>query len=647
MISPFSSLFSDPAWRLRSFAVCVIGGFWLLPGLLFRFEKTLMMPRVGGHDILFGFVSELAIWCIGTAFFMLLAAAPGRLGVLWWPVFALGSASYYVLSVAEHCYVEHTGMRMHFRTVKYGVFNFEELRLIIHRVIGPVFYWRMALALGVLLLAWLVFWIFRHRSELLSPRLPWIFLVFGLILLILPKPASLQDSGLAGAMAVELVKPAPDLEKLYASIPEAIIDQVPSYVKPTVVDKMDTADGADGADGADSADEIDTRLSTAPNVVLVILESTGAAMVPPYSDPQVWEQLPAMASLARESVIFEPVYSSVTHTSKALVGILCGTFPRPILDIREAVAGWPWPLECLPGLLESAGYRTAFMQSAEQVFENRMVLVRNMGFTTAAFQETLYREPYQKLGYFSMEDRAMVDPALQWAQKGGEKPFFLTLLTSAAHHPYDVPGFPVNRDPSRFPAYYREALKQQDRFLGELMDGLENAGLKDDTILIVIGDHGEAFGEHVGMQHNWVPYEEVVRVPLLMRGPRVGAVRRIEGLRHHVDLMPTLLNLLDVPWQGVLPGRDLFSSTPHERVWSSCWGSRTCLSLREGDVKVAYHFGFRPTQVFDLSTDPLELNNLASSMPEPEIRRLEQTLLAHLRATDRFWAANDEEILGN
>ncbi len=622
-------LFQTPAWRLRAMAVCVVGGFWLLPGLLFRLEKTLMMPTFGGFEILMGFVPELAVWCLGAALLMLLAAVPGLVGKLWWPLFVGVSAGYYALSVAEHCYVEHTGMRMHFRTVKYGVFNFEELRLIIQRVIGPVFYWRMAVAFAVLLMAWVLFWLLRRRAEGVGPKCLVACLAVGVLLSIVPMPDSLQDAGLAGAMAVELVKPAPDLDRLYATIPQPILEQVPGYSKPSVV-------------AAQSQVSAEAR----PNVVLVILESTGAAVVPPYSDPQVWSQLPAMAELARESVVFDPVYSSVTHTSKALVGLLCGTFPRSVLDIREAVAGWPWPLECLPSMLEAAGYRTAFMQSAEEVFENRMVLVRNMGFSTAAFQETLFREPFQKLGYFSMEDRAMVEPALQWARQGGEGPFFLTLLTSSAHHPYDVPGLPINRDPSRFPAYYRETLRQQDRFLGELVHGLESAGLKEDTLLIVVGDHGEAFGEHVGMQHNWVPYEEVVRVPLLMRGPGVGPARRMEGLSHHVDLMPTLLSLLSVSWQGALPGRDLFDSVPHERVWSSCWGSRTCAGLREGDLKVVYHFGLRPTQLFDLSQDPLELDNLASSVPEAEVRRLEQTLLAHLRATDLFWAANDEKILG-
>ena len=69
------------------------------------------------------------------------------------------------------------------------------------------------------------------------------------------------------------------------------------------------------------------------------------------------------------------------------------------------------------------------------------------------------------------------------------------------------------------------------------------------------------------------------------------------------------------------------------------------MSMREGDLKVVYHFGLRPTQIFDLSTDPLELANLAYSMAEPERLRLEHELLARLQSVDRFWASYDAESL--
>lgn len=605
----------------------MVGGLWFPLGLLLRFQKTLMLPGPTATEILASFLPEIAVWLVGAGLLMIAAAVRGPIGLLWWPIFAVISAAYYAFSIAEYTYVEQTGMRLHFRTLKYGLLEFEQLKVIIQRVTGDAFFWRMAVALSLCLLGWLLWLVFRRFAEKVRPSLPWLFLGLGLGMLLIPMPERLRESGLAGTKIGELTRPVPSLEQLYADVPDSVKASLPDYRRPEWVPAVE-------------GEEIGAR----PNLVLVILESTGAAIVPPYSDPEVWQELPAMARLAEESVVFDPVYSSITHTSKALVGILCGVFPRPVLDITEAAEGWPWPIECLPSLLQAAGYRAAFLQSAQQAFENRLTLVRNMGFTTAAFQETMLREPFQKLGYFSMDDRAMVEPALQWIG-AGKKPFFLTLLTSAPHHPYDVPGLPVNRDETKFPAYYRAALKNQDLFLDELLQGIDALGQRENTLVVVVGDHGEAFGEHVGMQHNWVPYEEVVRVPLLMRGPGIGEARRVDRLSHHIDLMPTLLRLLGVSWQGELPGKDLFGEDRHSRVWSSCWGSRTCMSLREGDLKIVHHFGFRPTQFFDLSKDPLETRNLASTLPPEEKKRLEQELLARLHRVDKFWEAADTDYL--
>ena len=62
----------------------------------------------------------------------------------------------------------------------------------------------------------------------------------------------------------------------------------------------------------------------------------------------------------------------------------------------------------------------------------------------------------------------------------------------------------------------------------------------------------------------------------------------VGGLRHHLDLVPTILGLLGLSWEGELPGRDLFSTAGHERVLSSCWYDSVCLSERSGDRKVVY-----------------------------------------------------------
>ena len=346
-----------------------------------------------------------------------------------------------------------------------------------------------------------------------------------------------------------------------------------------------------------------------------------------------------MARLAAESVVFETAYASVTHTSKALVGILCGMYPRLEMPITEDLEN-SLPLSCLPHLLLEQGYRVAFLQTALGLFENRPGLVRNMGFQEAAFQETLDGRNHARTGYLGMDEFAMLEPATQWIAAERPEPFFLTLLTVSSHHPYQVPGQPPPRDPDTAPIDYLATVNHLDRFVGAILGGLETAGRAEDTVVIVLGDHGEAFGEHLRMQHDIVPYEEVTRVPLMVRGPveLVGEPRRVGGLRHHTDLVPTVLGLTGVGWSGTLPGKDLFATGGHARVLTSCWFTHTCLGMREKDTKVVFHYGQRKLQVFDLAEDPLELKDLAPSLPPEEVRRWEEEVLAQELWIDAFWA---------
>jgi arylsulfatase A-like enzyme len=236
-----------------------------------------------------------------------------------------------------------------------------------------------------------------------------------------------------------------------------------------------------------------------------------------------------------------------------------------------------------------------------------------------------------------MDEMAMLDPAIEWAVGGGPEPFFLTLLTVTPHHPYEVAGEPW--DGANYSQYLR-AVRHQDGFVGALYQGLAEAGALDDTVVVLVGDHGEAFGEHQALQHDAVPYDEVVRVPMLMLGPerRIGPPRRVDGLRQHFDLLPTLLELAGAEWKGVVPGRSLLSSEGHPRVFSFCWYPNFCAAMREGEEKFVYHFGRLPTEVFDLATDPGEEHDIAASVDPAKIAAAERRIVAMKLSTEAFYA---------
>jgi arylsulfatase A-like enzyme len=381
-----------------------------------------------------------------------------------------------------------------------------------------------------------------------------------------------------------------------------------------------------------------------PDVVMLVLESMRADVVGPHARPGEPELTPFLDRFAREALVYETVYTTVPHTSKALIGILCGMYPLLVMPIVESVPG-QLSVVCAPELLREIGYRTAFMQTALGEFENRPGLVENLGFEKWIVQEDLAGD-YEQTGYFGMDEFAMLEPALAWLAEKKSQPSFLTLLTVSTHHPYQAPGMPEPGGDEAFDGY-RRAVQHLDRFAQALYEGMKSTGALENTVFIIVGDHGEAFGEHGRRQHDAVPYEEGIRVPLLIRGPEwLGRPRRISGLRSHIDLLPTLLELLDVRWSGLLPGLSLLSSDGHESVLVSCWYDDHCLALRKGDLKYVFHYGRGPSEVFDLSTDPSELRNLAGDMPGAMRDVVERRMLTYRFSIDAYHRANAPKARG-
>ena len=172
------------------------------------------------------------------------------------------------------------------------------------------------------------------------------------------------------------------------------------------------------------------------------------------------------------------------------------------------------------------------------------------------------------------------------------------MLTVSTHHPYESPGSGVPQSiADRWP-YYLRAAGHVDRFLAKLVQRLREEKLLDDTVLVFVGDHGESFGDanHPGFGgHDACPYDECTHVPLVLYGPHwLGAPREIEGLRHEVDLLPTLLDLSGAKWVGSVPGEDLLTSRGHPKVYSSCYWERTCLVERMGNLAAIYSFDDHP-----------------------------------------------------
>jgi hypothetical protein len=323
---------------------------------------------------------------------------------------------------------------------------------------------------------------------------------------------------------------------------------------------------------------------------------------------------PFLDEIAHQGWLVERAYTTVPHTSKALVGIYCGTFARFETDITEALPG-NLPLTCLPHLLAGVGYRSAHFQTAPGGFEDRLQFLANVGFDDRFTQESIAGSDWTKLGYLGVDDRAMIAPAIDWMRSESAKgtPFFASVLTITAHHPYVSPGnIQAVHDPVQAKSAYAKAVRYTDDVVRELFAEMRRHGLLDNTLVVITGDHGEAFSEHGQIGHNGVGYEEGIRVPMILYGPVLGKPKVVRGLRQHIDIMPTVLGLAGIEFSGELPGKSLHGDpSGHSDLITSCFYNDYCLNHLSADGgKVLFFYDKRALEMYDLSADPKERQNL-------------------------------------
>jgi len=176
---------------------------------------------------------------------------------------------------------------------------------------------------------------------------------------------------------------------------------------------------------------------------------------------------------------------------------------------------------------------------------------------------------------------------------------------------------------------YDAELRQQDARLGRLLDGLEQGGHLDDTIVVLVADHGEEFFEHGGLGHARSLHQELTRVPMLLAGPGLPSGTRVEAPVSLIDLVPTLLELAGAPplsgvngvdlsryWrepEAEPPKRPLYSAANH---WIGNRGRHFKRAVRDGRYALHYDSDGAAYALFDVSTDPGEKQDLAASRPE-------------------------------
>ena len=388
------------------------------------------------------------------------------------------------------------------------------------------------------------------------------------------------------------------------------------------------AEGVAGAYpvGTRTAGNITAR--TRPNILILVLESTRARSVPGFGDGQKAE-MPNLARLMERSHVYERAYTVTPHTSKALVGLMCGVHPNPVAGIVEA-RGANIPVACLPEFLRGLGYRSLFIQSATEEFEQRRSLVKNFGFDEFLAKEQI-ASGFKESGYFGLDEMATIEPLREWWRRD-DRPALTVLLTSMTHHPYES----LNGMAGSEEENYLSVLNYTDKFIGRLLSELAEIGKLEDTVVFVVGDHGEAFGEHGRMQHSIVPFEEAVHVPLVVFDGRGQIAKgRDRELRQHIDIFPSVVELVGASAE-VLPGRSIFSPQGHERIFINCLWGRSCLSMLVGGEKWIYFPELERVSRFSIFEDPTEMKELP--VTDEQANAVVAEILAHQGVLRGFYS---------
>ena len=276
------------------------------------------------------------------------------------------------------------------------------------------------------------------------------------------------------------------------------------------------------------------------NVVLILLESAGARYLEPYGASR--DPMPNLSQLARTSIIFDNAYAVYPESIKELFAVLCSRYPA----MDTASEGYSWiTTPSIAAVLGEAGYRTALFHSGRFMYLGMYDVVANRGYEVLEDAGAIGGNHESSFG---VDEPSTVHRALKWIDslRAGEG-FFLTYLPVAGHHPYDTPEpgpFPDEEDSDR----YQNALHYADSALGSLIRGLQERGLYENTLFVVFGDHGQAFGQHDGNYgHSLFLYDENIHVPYLIAAPGlINEQIRISRPISLIDTAPTILDLAGI-----------------------------------------------------------------------------------------------------
>lgn len=387
------------------------------------------------------------------------------------------------------------------------------------------------------------------------------------------------------------------------------------------------------------AEGIETAAKPRKNVLVIVVEALRAdTLANQGGDPRI---LPNVNRLAAQGHAFQNARAQSSETDASWVAILTGLYPLrfPYRDLRRDT---DYPYSRIYDVLSAAGYRTALV-THEWDITRRVTRSPDLDLHFDPLTETPQRLVEQfpqisegrelTLSDIHALDRINVAQLQRWLRADSSTPFFAALYLESTHFPYpqerltqqpfsphdlaSAPSFldypealaPVMRN------RYWNTLRSADAMIARLVEDLDAQGRLDDTLILVTGDHGQMFHEHGAVTHGRYLYEEAIRVPLVIWGAGGRQPRDVSRPVAHIDIPPTILDLLGLPPRGSFQGESLFGAQAPITGCRPVFSSVQLITFEDAVVcwpfKYVRNYWGRGERLFDLLNDPGEGSNLA------------------------------------
>jgi arylsulfatase A-like enzyme/Tfp pilus assembly protein PilF len=350
-------------------------------------------------------------------------------------------------------------------------------------------------------------------------------------------------------------------------------------------------------------------------IIVISIDTLRADHLPAYGYRQV--KTPAIDALAADGTVFERAYSHAPQTLPAHAAMLSGQLPFET-GVRDNVGFSVKRGErLLPQMLRERGFSTGGVVSAYVLRKETGI---NQGFDFFD-DEMPPGSPERSIGRLQRNGGDSEQIAEHWLDSIGTSRAFLFLHLYEPHTPY--------APPERFAAYlpYDGEIAYADEIVGHLLKYLKTHQLYDRSTIILLSDHGEGLGDHGEQEHGLFVYDEAIHVPLIIKQEsNAGAGRRIPDLVQHIDLVPTILDLVKAPRVTNLRGRSL-------KPLLEGTGTLQPATIYSEALYARYHFGWSELttltderyryinapreELYDLARDPHEQNNIANARPQP------------------------------